>query len=533
VKNKWLAWLLVAALCCSVAAGIVPVPGTGTAEAASDVIYWGDEERVVYDRIHPYTLNWTGNVLDRGGLNLIELAYTSDSSDADIVMNQYGDIGASAILELQEELSDPTKRNVQGFSNSLDMEQGAVYLVVLHDGSHAKLRIDRMLPDNGFSITKVQFTYVLEVPEDSIPNPEGQGSGGAAPPASLDIGSPARDILDPAASYVFEEDGAITIPWERLPGEAAWDLYRSDNGAPYVKVTDFMLTEPEYTDYYTFAGRTYMYKLASYDAAGRLLSVSSAIKVTIVAAGTSLADDTEKTKKRIQLQIGNKTAYVDDKAHTLEAAPFTYNGRTVLPLRFVGEALGAEVKWDGKTRSITLTSGSDTIVLVIDSSAARVNGKTVMMDVPAFVHNQITMVPIRFASEQFKQKITFDNKTQIILIESEAWGPASGQSGGSGQSGSAGNAQPSASEADYFIGDWSMRVPAGKDSADGGILSIYEDGTISYRWNGTKTGTWKLDKATGKLLLTGYKSGWDWTVTRTESGITVSTYGVHEIGTRL
>jgi len=78
-----------------------------------------------------------------------------------------------------------------------------------------------------------------------------------------------------------------------------------------------------------------------------------------------------------------------------------------------------------------------------------------------------------------------------------------------------------------------MWVPAGKDGADGGILSIYEDGSISYDWNGPKTGTWQWDKATGKLLLTGYKSGWDWTATRTETGITVSTYGVHETGTRL
>lgn len=63
-------------------------------------------------------------------------------------------------------------------------------------------------------------------------------------------------------------------------------------------------------------------------------------------------------------------------------------------------------------------------------------------------------------------------------------------------------------------------------------MTIAADGTISFYWNGPQTGTWTLDQATGKLLLSGYKSGWDWTVTRTEDGITVSTFGVHETGTR-
>lgn len=78
-----------------------------------------------------------------------------------------------------------------------------------------------------------------------------------------------------------------------------------------------------------------------------------------------------------------------------------------------------------------------------------------------------------------------------------------------------------------------MWVPAGKDSADGGTLAIYADGTFSYRWNGAQTGTWSYDSGTGKLLLTGYKSGWDWTATKTDTGITVSSYGVYEKGIRI
>ncbi|CAM4166782.1 copper amine oxidase N-terminal domain-containing protein [Paenibacillus alkaliterrae] len=518
MKNKIAAMLTILMLCLAVS-GLAP----GAAQAAS-TIKWGEEKSGVYNQIHPYTLNWTGNVLDRGGLNLFTMEYTTDSSEADIVINQYGDIGALSIRKLAaEELTAPTERYTSGFSNSLEMEQGALYLVALHDGTHAKFRIDRILPDNGFTITQVRFSYVLETPEDE--GWDGQ-NGGNDLPSVLEIGSPAQDVLNPSAEYVFEGDGTITIPWEQLPGEYTWDIYRSDNGAPYMKMTDFKITETEYSDHYTFVGHTYLYKLASYDRDDNLIAISPAIMVTIVAEG-----DAEPTvpENLIVLQLGNRTAYVNDKAFTLETSPFLHNGRTLIPLRFVSEALGATVKWNQKDKSITLTMNSDTIVLVIDKSVARVNGKNIMMDVPASIYGNITMVPIRFVSEQLKQNISFDNKTQKIVITSQkaAGSSASGKNGNS-NSGS----QTSAADASYFIGSWKMWVPAGSSGADGGTLTIYKDGTISFYWNGPKTGTWTYDKATGKLLLTGYKSGWDWTVTQSDTGITVSTLGVYETGTR-
>ena len=180
-----------------------------------------------------------------------------------------------------------------------------------------------------------------------------------------------------------------------------------------------------------------------------------------------------------------------------------------------------------------------------------------MMDVPAFVQDQITMVPIRFVSEHLKQNIDFNNETREITITSSGAGSASsgsssgstggssgGSAGGSGGASGSGNVSSSyggsassggyaVSSVDYFIGSWKMWVPAGQQSADGGILTIYADGTINYYWNGPKTGTWEYDEASGKLFLTGYKSGWDWTVSQSDKGITVSTLGVYETGTRI
>lgn len=569
--NKW--WAASVALLV-----LLVFPGLGAktaAAAATDLISWGEEQAAVYNKIHPYTLNWTGNVLDKGGLNLSRLEYTADSAEADLVINQYGDIGALAIKKLAKEgLRDATKRQGQSFTQSLRMEEGVLYLIQLQNGQYAKIRIDQITPNNGFSITQVKFSYVIEVPAAAGGKENEGGTGGTGGAGGtggtgvnggnkgaaegLEIGTPSEDMYNYAEEYIFEGEGAITLPWARLDGEAMWDLYRSDNGASYKKVSDFPLTETEFTDHYVFVGHSYLYKLVSYDRNGQFIGITDAIKVRLVPAEADAGNE-------IILQIGNKTAYVNGEAYNLGVAPFIFNGRTVLPLRFVSEALGAEVVWNGKDRSITILYGDDTILLVLDQSAATVNGKKVVMDVPAFTRNSITMVPIRFIAEQLQQEVAFDNDTKQVLItsprpaatdspepNSDQPGNGASQPGGSssmgtgdnaentgtaGNGGNAGNAGntgdvPPVTPVSYYYGSWKMWVPAGQYGADGGTLTINKDGTATYYWNGPKTVAWTYDKASGRLVLSEYKSGGEWIVVKAGEGIAVSSYGVHETGSR-
>ena len=59
----------------------------------------------------------------------------------------------------------------------------------------------------------------------------------------------------------------------------------------------------------------------------------------------------------VQLTIGSTTAYVNGQAVTLDVAPVIEGGRTLMPLRFIAEAVGAEVAWDGATSTATFTRG--------------------------------------------------------------------------------------------------------------------------------------------------------------------------------
>jgi len=67
----------------------------------------------------------------------------------------------------------------------------------------------------------------------------------------------------------------------------------------------------------------------------------------------------EDVKRIIKLQIGDKIAYVDGNELTLDVPPpQIINGRTMVPVRFISEGLGAEVGWDGATKTVTITMDS-------------------------------------------------------------------------------------------------------------------------------------------------------------------------------
>ncbi|RXT04593.1 hypothetical protein EIZ39_20185 [Ammoniphilus sp. CFH 90114] len=90
-------------------------------------------------------------------------------------------------------------------------------------------------------------------------------------------------------------------------------------------------------------------------------------------------------------------------------------GRTLVPAKSILEALGAEVEWDGATRTVTIT-GDKSMVLQIDSKIVTVDGVEYTLDVPAQIINGKTMVPIRFIGESFGAEVQWDQENQMATI---------------------------------------------------------------------------------------------------------------------
>lgn len=121
-------------------------------------------------------------------------------------------------------------------------------------------------------------------------------------------------------------------------------------------------------------------------------------------------------KTEVKLQIGNMTGYVNGTAKTLDAAPVIRNSRTMLPVRFVAENLGATVGWDGATSTVTVSTASTTIEIVIGKATAKVNGVEITLDSPAFIENSRTYLPVRFVSENLGATVAWDGATSTATL---------------------------------------------------------------------------------------------------------------------
>jgi len=123
-----------------------------------------------------------------------------------------------------------------------------------------------------------------------------------------------------------------------------------------------------------------------------------------------------ENKKTISLVIDSKTAFIDGKPVLLDVPATILNGRTLVPIRFVSEALGARVTWDQDTQEVTVTLDGKTIILTVDSETAWVNGSRKKLDTNPLIRDGRTLVPIRFLAENFGGDVAWDSETSTVTI---------------------------------------------------------------------------------------------------------------------
>ncbi|MCX7709741.1 MAG: copper amine oxidase N-terminal domain-containing protein [Clostridia bacterium] len=113
----------------------------------------------------------------------------------------------------------------------------------------------------------------------------------------------------------------------------------------------------------------------------------------------------------------SKMIFVNGKEVVSDVPPVLKYGRTLIPVRAITNALGAEVAWDAATNTVTITKEGTVIEIVLGNTTAKVNGEEVKLDVPAELYNSRTIVPVRFISETFKKQVEYDPGTGTVIIE--------------------------------------------------------------------------------------------------------------------
>lgn len=100
-----------------------------------------------------------------------------------------------------------------------------------------------------------------------------------------------------------------------------------------------------------------------------------------------------------------------------ENPPVIEDDSTLVPMRFLFEQMGADVGWNGATRTATATLEDTAVTFSIDNTQATVNKAPAKMAVPARLIDDKTMVPLRFLSEELGFTVTWDADTRTAIIE--------------------------------------------------------------------------------------------------------------------
>lgn len=110
--------------------------------------------------------------------------------------------------------------------------------------------------------------------------------------------------------------------------------------------------------------------------------------------------------------------WLDGTEIAFDQPPIVENGRTLVPMRAIFEAMGATVEWDGETQTVTGTKDNTIIILQIGNAAMTKNGQSITLDVPPKAVNNRTLVPVRAVAESFDAAVEWNGETNTVVITS-------------------------------------------------------------------------------------------------------------------
>lgn len=121
---------------------------------------------------------------------------------------------------------------------------------------------------------------------------------------------------------------------------------------------------------------------------------------------------------------GKISVVINGKPVSMEPSPVLIDGRVLVPLRPVSEAVGAEVNWDQNEGTIEINRGIRFVTLYIPTATnnetgdwATINGHYTDLDVPVRVMNGRTLVPLRFVGEALGAEVNWDRNTSTVTID--------------------------------------------------------------------------------------------------------------------
>jgi hypothetical protein len=128
-----------------------------------------------------------------------------------------------------------------------------------------------------------------------------------------------------------------------------------------------------------------------------------------------------QTSTELQFVVGSKNYSVGKAKKLLSVAPFTKDARTLIPIRYVVEAIGGTIDWVQETQETSITVGTTNIVMTVGESTASVNGVVKPIDstnpkiMPMNVNGRV-FIPLRFVLETINAEVVWNPYTKTVTI---------------------------------------------------------------------------------------------------------------------
>lgn len=238
-------------------------------------------------------------------------------------------------------------------------------------------------------------------------------------------------------------EGRIELSWtDNSSNETGFRIMRRVEGESVVVLGGTGLDVTWYVDHDVVPGVVYIYYIYAFNSIGTSPVSNAAAASVLPPPQVGLLPDAEATpgeepgevppagaeKTVLHFYINRAESYVlpaghaDARPQVLDAAPIIREGRTLLPIRYVAEPLGATVSWDPAAQKATVALGENRVELWIGRHTARVNGVTVPIDpanpavAPLTVPPGRTMLPLRFIAEVLGCRVDWNATAQEVKV---------------------------------------------------------------------------------------------------------------------
>ena len=240
-----------------------------------------------------------------------------------------------------------------------------------------------------------------------------------------DVSAHALGTADSINNVVFvnhtDKEMTVSVDGLQLSRQVSWgdaennfpDYMVKPSRSGYTPLTENIVPPTTYEEGYSDTITIPGFSLVIAGAQG-----TAVLKTDTVAGKISKINEYE-LNHTVVLSPGKNTAYVNNvKAvvdENVNVVPVVKNGRTLLPLRFVSESMGAQVDYVHETGKITVTLGDTTAEFELGNTVYFVNGEKFILDVPAETENSRTLIPLRALAEALGKTVYWDDRGLIVV----------------------------------------------------------------------------------------------------------------------